>query len=243
MSSSLWSGFLKKDLKPSVINPKVGFLVTANQNIFGHNAGAEVDFGKIGAPPFRALRIKEHIEEALKKDGKVSFNELACIQLDDTSLEAKALAPLLGARCKAHFFDSKKQAFADAVANFDGHYSIDSRGALPYELLVSELVSLSLRSALGQKLPDAITYTGQVSYGIKRALLHQLQNEKTVFYSLPISGFKDFFELIDKACDNGYKKLVKKGRPKPSVLALWTPSLSRTPKPYRISSPNWGLVS
>ena len=66
--ASLWNGVLPAALKPAAINPAEGFIVNANQNIYESTDSRKHDFGKLGAPPYRALRIREVIEELKAKN-------------------------------------------------------------------------------------------------------------------------------------------------------------------------------
>ncbi|HXW53382.1 MAG TPA: penicillin acylase family protein, partial [Myxococcota bacterium] len=210
LRASRWQGFFKQGLEPSTINPAAGFIVTANQNIYGLKTDAELYFGKLGAPPFRAMRIKDRIEDSLKEEGKLDFSELATIQLDDTSLEAQELAPLVGKKCLEHFTgaDSKRKAFAREVANFNGRYTTDSLGALPYEYLSWQIVSLGLKSALGEHLPEWVTYTGQATYVVKDALLQELRGKPSPIFAPSVLGSDKLDDLIGQACEAAFNKVV-----------------------------------
>lgn len=206
-ASSLWPGFLKQADTPSLIRPKTGYIITANQNIFAPSSSGS-SFGKQGAPPLRASRIQERLSELLKNSDGVDFDELARLQLDETSIEAKELAPLLGAICVDRFKDKsrRQQIFAEEIANFDGRYSVDSYGALPYELLVQEAVVAILRSAFGKKYFAGAYYVMQANYAVKKALLKDLRAEKTTF----AKPYGDVKAVIGEACDRAYVKIKDK---------------------------------
>lgn len=203
--SSRWQKFLND--KPSVVNPQNGFIVTANQNIFQKGSDENLAFGKQGAPPFRAMRIKQRLEDMLKED-KIDFEKAASIQLDDTSLEAQHLSPLLGAVCKEYFKDASnaKRTFANAIAAFDGKYTVDSLGALPYEMLVKEAIAGRLKDALGDNLPEGMMLISQTNYVVKAALERELKGEKTALFDSSSSAFN----IVSQACDRAYDNLVKK---------------------------------
>lgn len=207
-SSSKWTQFLPKGAGPSAINPSDGYLVTANQNIFSHDAPADLAFGKQGAAPYRALRIRERIDAMIKSHGLIDFDELSDVQLDSTSYEAKELAPLVGALCVAQFADADeyRQNFARFVRTFDGNYTKESLQALPYEMLMNEIVATYVKTKFGEDEPLSSSYLIQTRYIIKNALLNSLQGRTTALFAQ--TG--DAEKMIQSACEAGYQSVVKK---------------------------------
>jgi penicillin amidase len=57
-----WTGYLDFDQHPHVLNPKDGFIVTANNRQVAPNSGYPHLIGNNWAEPYRALRIREMIE-------------------------------------------------------------------------------------------------------------------------------------------------------------------------------------
>lgn len=203
---SLWSGFIND--KPQSYNPKDGFIINANQNIFSHDSDIIYDYGRQGAPPYRAMRIKEKILSLAKND-QLNLANLSSIQLDNVSIEAKQLAPLLGDICQKHFplKEKNKQIFAQEIMNFDGSYHIDSLGALPYEALIKEILHLKLADVLDKNMPDNISYFGRINYNIKQALYKELLGHHTDIFLDERSH--DINKFIGLACDHAYDNLVK----------------------------------
>lgn len=201
LSTSKWRSFLPKKDKPQVINPEQGYIITANQNIFNAKAFSR-QFGKQGAPPYRAVRIDERIQEMLKDKKALNFQELSLVQLDETSSEAKELAPVLGNLCLEHFKDqnTSKKTFAKAVVDFDGAFTTSSIGALPYEFLVDETLKAILFPVLGKDASGPGQYLRQVHYSIKRDLV---KNE-------PEKAYPKLKEHMAIACDKAYERVVKK---------------------------------
>lgn len=217
VSSSLWAGFLTTKQKPILFDPASGFIVTANQNIYSKYADDNLVFGKQGAPPYRALRIKERIFSMINTDKAIDFTELSSIQLDETSIEAKELSPLIGSICRKSFAnanDSRKQ-FGTMIATFDGRYTIDSLGALPYEFLMRQIISDLLKDSLGEYMPDGMAYISQIRYGVKNALLKQLTGEKTAVFADHSSADGAFDNFMSQACEQAYQNTVKKAGKSP----------------------------
>ncbi len=206
-SSSRWAGF-SENLKPSLINPVSGYIVTANQNIYGQDADAQFDFGKVGAAPYRALRINERIKDMIGKSSVLDFDELSAVQLDSTSIEAKELAPAVGAICVEHFHnaDGYRQSFARAVSKFDGNYTTESIEALPYEMLMDEIVAQRIKVAFDTTDAKLLGNAYLLRYPIKDALRKELSGIKTAIFSG--SSPNGLVGAVNAACEPAYQKLV-----------------------------------
>ncbi len=210
LSRSKWSEFLPMGEEPAVMNPSSGFIVTANQNIFSSNAHPDLGFGKQGMSPYRALRIKDRIETMLKEGPSIDFDQLSTLQLDETSAEARELAHLIGPICVQEFADKDKdrQKFAQAVSDFDGKFTVESENALPYEMLMAEIVSQKQKAVFGE-LASPLAYVNQVNYAIKNALLKGLQGIKTAVF-ISDGGATDAKTQVMAACEPAFQTLVKK---------------------------------
>lgn len=203
--SSKWSTFLDK---PYVTNPDAGFIITANQNIYSHGSGDSKTQGMQGAPPFRALEIKKRLTSYLE-DQPLRFNDVASIQLDSTSVEAKELAPSLGRICQESFKNANnaRQQFAKLLSEFDGNFSADSLAALPYEITVTDIVEDRLKPAVGENLAMRFSYVGQINYAVKLALLKELSGKKSaLFKELKFESIQDYLKT---RCEPAFLRLTK----------------------------------
>jgi len=132
-----WPGFADIDHRPRMTDPPAGFIVTANQRIVETDGPAAAAVGVTGATPERARRINERLRELVSRGG-VTADEALAIQQDVTSPAARQLAKTVGELCPraVRGFDAATvAAFCDAAKGFDGRYTIDSAGALPFTLL------------------------------------------------------------------------------------------------------------
>ncbi len=203
-SSSLWSAFLSK---PFLINPNDGVIITANQNIYNAHAAYKKSFGKQGAAPYRALKIKENIETLLKQ-GELKVEELAKIQLDSVSIEAKEIAPQLGRICQEEFKNGSalQKEFALKLSSFDGNFTTDSKAALPYEMMMDMIIGTRLHEAVGPDLVKKIFHNQQLRYAVKNALLEEFKGNKTGLFGDRMS----FQKYIARLCEPSLNELVKK---------------------------------
>ena len=85
-----WQGIIPHEMKPFVLNPKEGYIVSANQRVVA--ADAEFNLGQDQLAPFRAQRI----EALLKSSNELRLEDMARIQRDqfDSSIEP-ILHPLM----------------------------------------------------------------------------------------------------------------------------------------------------
>ena len=134
--------------KPALTNPAPGFLVAANQRVIADGDPHVGAVGTSGVPPHRARRIHQRLE-ALLGAKKATPDELLAIQQDVVSLEARDLVPALAAACPAstprHEAEQVK-AFCSALRSFDGTFSTDSLGALPFVATLAALRGQVVRS-------------------------------------------------------------------------------------------------
>jgi penicillin amidase len=90
-----WQGMIPQDLLPHVINPKQGYLVSANHRVIqsfyelplGTSTGA---FGETD----RGLRIKERIKEHLAINDKFTPDDVLAIQYDSTNIGKRTILQL-----------------------------------------------------------------------------------------------------------------------------------------------------
>ncbi|MDX2010742.1 MAG: penicillin acylase family protein [Myxococcaceae bacterium] len=153
-SQALPERLLAQDEKPALTNPPTGFIVAANQRVIGDEDWRVRAVGTSGVPPHRARRIHERLE-ALMSEGKPTADALLAVQQDITSTEARDLAPALAAACptaSTRHDAERVKAFCAALSSFDGVFSTDSLGALPY---VATLTALRARVVQAMGVTDA----------------------------------------------------------------------------------------
>jgi penicillin G amidase len=160
-ASAGFVGIVPSHQKPELSHPQKGFLVAANQRIVDNDVLSQRFVGFEGARPFRASKIRERLE-AMLEAGSPTPAELLSIQQETTSLEAQQIAGALGRACPssvAGHSDELVAAFCAAVTNFDGNFSVDSLGAMPFARLnrhVGEAIVLAqFGAAAGSLLVDS----------------------------------------------------------------------------------------
>lgn len=209
--SSRWDGVLSREQEPKLSKPKDGYLVTANQNIYSNDVELERAFGTQGAHPYRALQIKQGIRELLSKNKAISMKELSYIQLDSRSFEAKDLSTKLGLMCQEAFHHQgsrSEKRFAKELVDFNGDFNSKSLGALPYAMILDDIVGERLNSMLGEEFSPEGRRINQINFAVLSALEKELAGEKTAVFSYQAP--QNFKEYINSRCKSAYEKTIKK---------------------------------
>ncbi len=92
-SSAEWSGYIPFDELPHSYNPPAGFVATANNRVVGEEYPYLI--ANDWAPPYRAQRITQLIEQLSSGGDSLSLDDMAAIQGDRTSLQVAELLPFL----------------------------------------------------------------------------------------------------------------------------------------------------
>ncbi|MCB9117152.1 MAG: penicillin acylase family protein [Caldilineaceae bacterium] len=122
-----WQGFIPFAELPQTYNPPEGYVATANNRVVGDDYPylLSTDW----APPYRAERITELIEQMSSGGEKISADDMAAIQADQTSTQVRALLPFLLSVAPA----DERQAQANALLQgFDGTLAMESTAAAIY---------------------------------------------------------------------------------------------------------------
>lgn len=139
-----WKGFIPFEQLPQVVNPKEGFISSANNRILPPGG---LDLSTYVTEIYRSARIRELI---LAKP-KLSPEDMAAIQGDTTSLVAREVRPLLLA------LEPKSEAakrLQDAVRDWDLRAELDSTGATAFAFFWRE-ASRMLDDETGLSSPNA----------------------------------------------------------------------------------------
>ncbi|MEV6211226.1 penicillin acylase family protein [Kitasatospora sp. NPDC051914] len=136
---------------PYSLNPAAGYIVTANQAVAGsgypYTLTTDWEYGT------RAKEVTDQIEGKLKNGGKISPDDMQAMQLDNTSVMARTLVPLL---LKVKISDPYVREAQDLLKDWNYHQDADSAAAAYYNGVWRALLTL----AFGQKLPASLRAEG-----------------------------------------------------------------------------------
>jgi len=169
-----WTGWIPFDDLPGSLNPPGGIIVTAN------NAAVDARYpyfiGRDWDPGWRATRIRQLLDEAVKRGG-VTRDDLSRIQTDTRLLRADSVIPSLLAAKPASVDGRLVQ---DLIRSWDRRCDLDSRGCSAYEVAEWRLMRSIYDPWLGVLAPR---YVG--SPQSKVALRGFLANPDAIFWDDP----------------------------------------------------------
>ncbi|MEU1815313.1 penicillin acylase family protein [Streptomyces roseifaciens] len=153
-----WTGFLKPGELPWELNPKRGYIVTANQAVTDKKYPYALtgDWG-YGA---RSQRINDLIQSKIKDGGKISTDDMQKMQMDNSSEIAKLLTPyLLKINIKAENERETKyvREAQKLLQGWDYTQEADSAAAAYFNAVWRN----TLKLAFGNKLPKELRVKGQ----------------------------------------------------------------------------------
>lgn len=187
--------------RPSVTNPPSGVIVAANQRVVDDQHNAALVVGHSAQFPYRALRIQERINELLK-EGKeaVTLDALMAIQQDVLSIEARKLLPIVNKLCH------DPADFCKQIEDFDGQYTKNSLGALPFTLLLDSLRDVTFTYWLTDKIAPRATKRPFAAMAIENALVELSMGHKPIiFYDAQGNPLIETF--MQQAIDNSMEYL------------------------------------
>ncbi|MFI6443410.1 penicillin acylase family protein [Kitasatospora sp. NPDC050543] len=143
-SAYAWKGMIPFTALPYSLNPAAGFIVTANQAVvdrsYKYPLTKDWEYGT------RAKEITGQIEAKLKNGGKISPDDMQSMQLDNTSVLATTLVPLL---LKVQIDDPYVREAQDLLKDWNYRQDASSAAAAYYNGVWRQILTL----AFGQKFP------------------------------------------------------------------------------------------
>ncbi|MEU1674245.1 penicillin acylase family protein [Streptomyces roseifaciens] len=154
-----WTGFLKPEELPWELNPKRGYIVTANQAVIDNKKYPYALTGDWGYGA-RSQRINDLIQSKIKDGGKISTDDMQKMQMDNSSEIAKLLTPyLLKINIKAENERETKyvREAQKLLQGWDYTQEADSAAAAYFNAVWRN----TLKLAFGNKLPKELRVKGQ----------------------------------------------------------------------------------
>lgn len=134
-----WDSYIPFDALPSVLDPKDGYVVTANQAVttpsYPYYIGDSFDYG------YRSQRIRNLLQA---KDG-LTVDDMSTIQLDDYSLLARRLTPLLLSLKLPGGYYSQGQHL---LGSWNFHEDADSNAAAYFNVVWRRVLALTFDDQL-----------------------------------------------------------------------------------------------
>ena len=203
-----WEGRVPFEEMPFLLNPKKGFISTANNKTIDDSFPYYIS--GLWADPSRASRIND----LLSTDKKMTLKDMKEIQLDLTSNFSKEILPHILDRGHTVTGAGAKRAIK-FLRNWDHEESIDSEATLIFHSIVNEIINNIYKDELlllGENYYMA--YIG-LKYITKRNLRSIIENG----YSSWVDNIntkehvETFIDIIDMSIHSGINKVIQKFGP------------------------------
>ncbi len=214
-----WDGLIPDNELPRLLNPSSGFIATANNKLTGDDYPYVLTFETM--PGWRARRIEEML---VRKDAH-SLRDMEQMQLDQTSLYAQALTPLLTSHLSE---DPYVRVAVNMLQDWGYHMDQESPAALVFHYTLLHLLDLTFGQKLGA---TAEGFLGKGSSPVflingfmlraQTRLLELLQNEEdSPWYADAATGRRRTKEeLIETALKLSVYRLRREVNPTPRKWA------------------------
>ncbi|MBT8264433.1 MAG: penicillin acylase family protein, partial [Muriicola sp.] len=143
-----WEGYLPIVDKPNEVNPNRGFIATANQNVTPENYKHWDAIGYSWSDPYRGDRV----EEVLRSSEDLTMDDMMSLQVDNLSIPARILTPLLG---KLNLSGIASEA-KDKLMSWDYKLMPNSIEAGIYVAFENELALLADNTFIPEEAKDII---------------------------------------------------------------------------------------
>ncbi len=138
--ASEWRGTVPFAALPATLDPEAGFVMTANNAL---TDASEPYISYTFSQPWRAERLRSLLADT----GTLGVGELAGMQADTVSLQARGWGRLLSGL--GPFADEDAEAARTLLAGFDGDLALESAQALLYACFLRALAAALYRPVLG----------------------------------------------------------------------------------------------
>lgn len=142
-----WTGFVPPEQMPGVVDPEEGFVVAANQAVLPGGTGPfltrDWDYG------YRSERIRTLLSERIAEGRKLTAADMSEIQMDQWSVFADTLVPVLRLVELPEGYDSDGQALLD---DWDLSMDADSAAAAYFAAVWRNLLAITFNDELPESM-------------------------------------------------------------------------------------------
>ncbi|MCR6524344.1 penicillin acylase family protein [Lysinibacillus capsici] len=141
-----WEGFIPWDELPTLVNPKEGFIATANNQVIGEDYPYHItDFW---AQPYRFERIKE----VLEANDAITVEEMMALQMDQHNLYAREFLPDLLTSLKEKDQDGKYAEIMAMLEKWDMVDAKESGAPLVFHTLMIKLQEVLFKDQMPEDM-------------------------------------------------------------------------------------------
>lgn len=141
-----WEGFIPWDELPTLVNPKEGFIATANNQVIGEDYPYHItDFW---AQPYRFERIKE----VLEANDAITVEDMMALQMDQHNLYAREFLPDLLTSIKEKDQDGKYAEIMAMLEKWDMVDAKESGAPLVFHTLMIKLQEVLFKDQMPEDM-------------------------------------------------------------------------------------------
>jgi penicillin amidase len=141
-----WKGFVPFEERPHMINPKEGFIATANNKVIGDNYPYFISH--YWEPSDRITRIHQQ----LKAKEKLSTDDFKQMQQDVFCMLASEMVPKMIQVLERQYPDEEGQKAKEFLSTWDCNMDKDSVGACLFEVTFRKMMDNIFKEELGEEL-------------------------------------------------------------------------------------------
>ena len=141
-----WKGYVPFEKRPHLINPKEGFIATANNKVIDDSYPYFIT--RYWEPLDRITRIRQLLNEK----EKLSVDDFKRMQQDIYSVLASEMVPRMIQVLERRFTDEDGQRAKDILSKWDFIMDKDSAGACLFEVTFRKMMDTVFRDELGEEL-------------------------------------------------------------------------------------------
>lgn len=201
-----WRGFIPFSAMPQSYNPESGYLVSANDK----NVGPDYPYfiSNDWAPPGRAQRIAQLIEQHKRAGGRLTADDFGRMQLDLVSLPAASMLTLLG---RMHPVSARQRQALATMRGWQGDMGLDSPAAAIFNVwmthLKQRLFAARLRPDWAQR--GQADYLDSVLAGVTLDALHAVLTSDDELWCTHGAGPASCEAKLQRSLDDALDELSK----------------------------------
>ena len=188
-----WKGYVPFEKRPHMINPKEGFIATANNKVISDNYPYFISH--YWEPLDRITRIRQ----LLKAKEKLSIDDFKRMQQDVYCVLASEMAPKMIEVFERRFSDEEGQKAKDILSKWDFIMDKDSIGACLFEVTFRKMMDNIFKDEMGEELFNEYLKT---SFFPPRALRMMVKKGSSLWF-----GKKTFEDIIAMSMKQMFSEL------------------------------------
>lgn len=151
-----WKGYIPWGKLPTVVNPKEGFIATANNKVIGENYHYHITDS--WAQPYREQRIKD----VLSSKEKLSVKDMKMLQFDRKNLQAEEMLPILLPLIERDKLDPNEKKALQILKDWNHKDDKERAAPLLFNLWMQEFSNVLFEKKIDQKMMNLFDGKAQV---------------------------------------------------------------------------------